>query len=344
MEVFLIKKSDRLILFGLASFFLYALSFLRWETGTDWDSYLRFFNESGEWFMESEFEWGFARINEGIKIYFDNYSILLFVLATIIFSFQSKAILRLSPYPITSLLVLWSVFFGNIFFVRQTIATVILLYSIRFIQEKKFFRFLSLVGLAMLFHRTSFIFIFTWWVYKLKLKPITLYTCIAISMFISVAISTIMENLGGVIGGVVQQKLQFYMSDSENTMGSDSSLSTIMIKGFANKIFVFGASILLLGKLEDPDDKFRGYLNIYWAGVILYFSTISISIALVRLSFAFDIVMIIIIPFVLKNIKSYSWRFLSFLIMVLYLIARLYVTITGSYYDLYVPFKSIVTK
>src|SRR6187402_2071600 len=111
IEVFSLKKTYSVILFILSSFFLYLLSFLRWETGTDWPTYLDFFNNSFDWFRDTEFEWGFSRINEFFKIIFNNYTLLLFFLGTVLFIFQNKAIIRFSPYPVTSLFALWSIYF-----------------------------------------------------------------------------------------------------------------------------------------------------------------------------------------------------------------------------------------
>ncbi|MFV5698713.1 EpsG family protein [Flavobacterium sp. ZT3R17] len=341
LEIFGLKKIDNIVLFSLLSFFLFSLSFLRWETGTDWDAYLDFFNGSTEWFTIGEFEWGYSRINEFVKIFFNNYTFLLFVLAVILFSFQSKAILNFSPYPITSLLILWSTTYANVFFVRQTVATAILFFSIKYIQEKKFWFFLSMIGLAMLFHRTSIVFIFAWWIYKLKLRPLTLVLYVVASFCLSVVLGKIFESLGEVAGGIVQQKIDYYLSDSENTFGGKTPVAEIIMKGFANKIFIFAIVTSMLKKITKNEPEFQGYFNLYWAGVVLYFSTVSLSIVLVRLSLVYDMVLIIIIPLVLKYTENTYGRFLLYIMFVFYLLARFYTVLTGNYIELFVPFKTI---
>lgn len=341
VEVFGLKKADGIILFSVLSFFLFLLSFLRWETGTDWDAYFDFFENSTDWFLDSEFEWGFARLNELVRSCFDNYTFLLFVLASILYAFQNIGILNYSPYPITSLLVLWSTTFCNIFFVRQTVAIAILFFSIKYIEEKKFWKFLLLIGLAMLFHRTSLIFIFAWWIYSLRLRPVTLWIYVAGSFFLSIALGKLFENLGELAGGVVQQKIDFYLSDSENTFGGKTPMSQIIIKGFANKIFIFAIVNLMFKKIVKSEPQFYGYFNLYWAGIIIYFSTISLSLALVRLSLVYDMVLIILIPFILKYTSNLYLKFFLFIMFVFYLLARLYIALTGNYLELYVPFKTI---
>jgi len=341
-EIFSLDRTNCAVIFLTFSFCLFLLSFLRWETGTDWDAYLTFFTNSNIWLEESEFEWGFSRVNELVRIHINNFSVLLFILGAIVFSFQSKAILKLSTYPITSLFILWSVSFGNIFFVRQTLSVVILIYSIKYIQQRFFWRFLLMIGFAMLFHRTAIIFVMAYWVYHLNLRPLTMALYILVSIFLSALIVKVMETFGALMGGIIESKLNFYLSDSDSTLGARASLSQIIIKGFANKIFIFVASVLMLKKIDEEDVPiFRGYLNLYFVGIVLYFCTISVSIALVRLSFAYDMVLIFLIPLLFKYIDSFYPRFIAFLVLVLYLGARLYIAITASFIDAYIPFRTI---
>ena len=340
-EIYGLRYKESKFFFICLSFFLFILSFIRWETGTDWENYISFFNSSLEWGNESEFEWGFARSNEFIKIIFDNYSILLFFFGLILFSFQSAAILKFSPYPVTSLLFLWSTVFANVFFVRQSLATVILFFSIKYIKEKKLFKFLFMIFIAMLFHRTSLVFILAWWIFPLKIRPVIMLLFIGFSIMISVLLSKVMESLGGLLGGVVQQKIEMYLDSGGENFGTEASLTQIIIKGFANKIFIFGLSLFYLDSLEKKGISFRGYLNLYWLGILLYFSTISISVALVRLSFVYDMVLIILVPIILNNITQVSMRFFIFCIFICYLLLRLYISLVGGYYELFVPFKTI---
>lgn len=340
-EVYGLKQTESKMFFALFSFFLFILSFIRWETGTDWITYYSSFNQFSEWGIENGYEWGFARINEFVKIFFDNYTVLLFILGAILFAFQSSAILKYSPYPVTSLLLLWSTTFANVFFVRQSIATVILFFSVRYIQEKKLFKFLLLVGLAMLIHRTSLIFILAWWVYGLKLRPIIMMFYIALSLVLALVLSKLMMSLGGIAGGVAQQKIEYYLENGEETFGGSSSIGQILVRGFANKIFIFVLSLLFLLRIEKKGLLFRGYVNLYWMGIILYFATISISIALTRLSYAYDMMLIVLVPIVLNNIERKYLRFFVFFVFIFYSITRLYISITGNYYDEFVPLKTI---
>lgn len=340
-EIYGLKQAESKNIFILFCLMLFILSFIRWESGTDWETYYAAFNQSIEWGTENEFEWGFARINEFVKIFFDNYTVLLFVLGGILFIFQSKAILSLSPYPVTSLLLLWCTTFGNIFFVRQSIATAILFFAVQYIEEKKLLKFLTMIAIATLFHRTSILFLLAWWVYPLKIRPSLMMIFIFISLLLSAIISKLMGNLGAIAGGVVQQKMEAYLDSSNDTFGTEASLVQIIVKGFANKIFIFGISLFYMLRLERKGIVFREYLNLYLVGIVIYFSTISISIAFVRFSYVYDMMLILLVPIILKNIDLRYARFALFFVFLCYAGFRLYISLVGGYYDLYVPFKTI---
>lgn len=342
IEIMNLNKKVGANIFIVTSIFIFFLSFIRWETGTDWDAYIGYFNSITDWGQNGDFEIGFATINIFTKLLFDNYTVLLFILGAILFSFQSAAILKLSPYPITSLFFLWAVSFGNAMFVRQVIATVILFWSVTYIQEKRFWKFLLMIGFAMLFHRTSIVFIFAWWIFRLQWKMSTLLLLVAGSVLLSAVISIMLDSLGALLGGVIQSKLDVYLGGEEGeTFGAKASLATIIIKGFANKLLVFTAALLMLKKASKSNVNFRGYINLYWFGIIIYFSTISLSVALIRFSFAYDIMQIILIAIILKNIKNVDWKIFVFVIFVFYLAFRHYVALTTNYYELFVPFKTI---
>lgn len=342
IELLGLNKRTSRVLFVLFSLLFFVLSFLRWETGTDWETYYSYFDSIQGWFTNNEFEPGYALINEFAKLQFDSFTVMLFVCGAILFAFQSAAILYFSPLPIMSLLFLWSTQAANVLFVRQWIACAILFYSVKYIVSRRFLPFILLVGLAIMFHRTALIFLFSWWVYKIRWKPWVLFAILLGSIGCSSLAATLMEHLGTIVRGIVQSKLEMYMGDSSNTFGQASSLAFTMIKGFANKIIIIIFSFIMLRKIEAHTPEFRGYLNLYWFGCILYFMTISISLALVRLSFPFDILQIVLLPYIIVNLPNMQWNIIGFILACSYFALRLFSFLFSSYYWLFVPFKTIL--
>lgn len=325
----------------LFCFALYTLSFLRWEIGTDWKNYYEYFQSIGSIpFEDDVFEWCYSLISRIVAHFTDNYNIFLCVAGLILFSFQSVAIKRLSPYPIVSLLFLWSIQFANILFVRQWIAIAILMYSVVFIERRKFIPFILLVVLAAGFHRTSWVFILAWWVYHINLSKKTMIVVLLASVGFSVILTKVLEMVSGGFGGIIQAKIDTYLSDEFNDdTNSDIGLLAVIIRGFANKFLIIFTSFYLYDRVVKKYPQFRGYLNLYWFGAIIYFSTISISVVFVRISYAFDVFQIILLAYFFRIIESPLLRFLSFLLLICYLFLRMRQQLNGPYKEEFVPFK-----
>jgi len=68
VESFGLNKRVAKSIFIFYSIVFFALSFLRWETGTDWDSYYEYFNSINNWFENTEFEPAYALVNEFAKL------------------------------------------------------------------------------------------------------------------------------------------------------------------------------------------------------------------------------------------------------------------------------------
>ena len=140
LEIFDSKRQGTAqIIYYLTLSILFLLSFLRWERGTDWSGYYDYFSNIYDLDFSNNFENGFIFLNYCIHYLFNSYTVLLFILAAIQYFFISKAIRYLSIYPVLSLLCYFSVTKGGIFFVRQYIALAILMYSIRYVIEKKIY-------------------------------------------------------------------------------------------------------------------------------------------------------------------------------------------------------------
>ena len=340
LEIIGLKSNQRKLSYIIFCFILFILSFIRWETGSDWDNYYDFFVHATSWGDFREFEPLYATLNTLANELTGSYTFLLLILSSILFSLQSISINKYSPYPLTSLFCLVGISCGNVFFVRQTIAVAIIFYSVKYIQGKRFIPFITLITIATLLHRSSFIFIFAWFVYYRKFSIKFMLITIIASLFLSTFIAMILQSLGSSIGGVISSKISQYMSEGD-TVSTGQSYLVLVLKGVANKFFIFAAIIFLKYKIEDKN--FNGYSNLFYLGTLIYFATMGISIVLVRFSFPYDIFQIIIIPYIFKYIKKISNKIIIWSIISLYLAARLYMFIT-AYYDLYVPYKTILTE
>lgn len=344
LELYGLTRRDAFKLYVIFCFSLCVMSFIRWQTGTDWESYESFFQIMPPqlFWEESHFEVGYTFLNGLAKIVSSDFTVLLLLCGVIIFSFQSRAIYKLSPYPLFTLLFWWGINYAGVFFVRQTIAVAILFFSVIYIKERRFWPFFFCVVLAMFFHRTSFLFIIAYWLFRWKISPMVMVIGIFIAIAFAGVVDALMNSLGALVGGVLQVKISEYTGELRGeSFGVTQSLPVIIAKAFFSKFSLIILSLIMLKKIEKQSPEFRGYLNIFWAGVLLFLMTVTIGIALTRMSAYFDILQIILLPYIIKSIDNKNMRILVVVLSFIYIALRLYTVTTGGYYDFYVPYKTI---
>ena len=335
LEVLDIAKGVTLRLLYICSFFLFALSFMRWERGTDWDTYYLLW-ETLEWDNMIIMEPIFSSVNILTREFFDNYTVHLFVLSSILFGFQTISIKRYSLYPLLSLMMLVGSQLGNVFYVRQNIAIAIALFSFIYIIKGKFANYLLCVFLAIGFHYSAIVFLPSWWICKLEIGPRKWLVLIILSVFSSFLMMAILKIVGDLLGGGILYRIIYY---TENDIEANPNISypIQVAKAILNKgAFLIIAFYLLNKKTENAlTNKF---VNLYCFGVILFFLTMPISIHFARASWYYDIFQIFIIPLFMSSIKERKNRQIVFLVMFPIYLVKLYVFIMG-YKDLYVPYN-----
>lgn len=342
MEIYGLNRREVLKLYILSCLGLFVMSFIRWENGTDWDSYIEYFQTIPEIIHESNFEIGYSMVNGIAKVWTGDYTVALFLCAAILFGFQSPAIWKLSPYPMLSLLFLFGINFGSVFFVRQTIAAGILLYSVIFIKDRRFWPFLACLLLAISFHRSSIVFLIAWWVYRWRIHPYLMIILLFVSMALSGIADSIMQSLGTLVGGAIQVKIDAYTGELRGEMfGLSQSFAVIIAKALFSKLLLIVFSMIMLRRVSEHSPEFRGYFNLYWMGAVLYFLTISISPGLARMAYSFDILQIILLPYIIREIQGRELRIFAVIASFMYIALRLYTVTTGGYYDLFVPYRTI---
>lgn len=352
-EAFLkIKNKTKTFMVVLISTFWFLLSSFRWERGTDWNPYYSFFmgdplNSNRGW------EAGYVLLNHFIKLIFGNrYTVLIIALALFVFIFQSKYIIDIAKKtvsigntknnvrtkkvytPIIIMLGLYSIFLGNIFPVRSTIAYVILFYSIRLIKEKNPLKFLILVAIASSFHRSAIVFALGYWVYHIKATKKIVSLSILLIPAISYLFSPLAIKIASFLGSDYSYRIQAYLIDA-STSGSWISFLNMTIL-----LIIFVYSYLRIFRF-DPD--FKGMLNLFYFGFLLYFAAFINSPVLYRIATPFIVTQIPLISYFINIFNRRDIKTLVFIIVILYFSFRFYSTING-YWDLYIPYKSIFNK
>lgn len=321
----------------------YVLSFIRWETGTDWESYYAMFSWIKVPFsgVDPNIEFGYWFLNNLSKEIVDSYTFALCVFATVLYGFFYRGIYTLSPYLIFTLFISFCLGFAHIFFVRQNIAICIALYSILHIKERRFFLFILFLFLAFLFHRSALIFLFAYWLWNKSFQTKILIIYIFVGVVIGVLFfKDLVAFLAQFANTAFSSRVYKYLEIGTGDNSMAFSTTTLILKGFINRFFLFSLILYFLNKKRKTDSVLNGLINLYAAGIVIYVVTLPISISFARLAIYYDLTQILIVPYIFKTISSRNVKTVIFLFLSLYYLTRLYSS-AFAYYDAFVPYKTI---
>lgn len=153
---------------------------LRWEIGTDWDSYLDAFIYGDDEHIDNGYKI-FMSLFKGIS---DDYTFFLLSFAAIEYFIIGHFLLKDSCNPLMSLTIFYCSLLGMLGCNRQILATVICIFSLYFIHKRNLFCFLFLIGIAFTIHKTAITFIPAYFIYNVQYKNITIIITAIIAFII----------------------------------------------------------------------------------------------------------------------------------------------------------------
>lgn len=168
-KILVIKKSH---IFAFLSFLpLLVVSALRFQVGVDYNSYAYIF-ERIKLDQSVHAEVGYKILNKLVLLFTNNSQAIFAVTSVITLSLIFCGIYKYSTNPPLSifLFVTMGYLFSSFNILRQYIAIAIIFVALNLIKENKFWRFLVLVLIAMMFHKTTIIMIPLFFLLRLRLK------------------------------------------------------------------------------------------------------------------------------------------------------------------------------
>lgn len=328
-------------------FLFFILSFIRWEVGTDWDSYYRYHSgikgslEDVFYIKYNKFEIGYETINQFAKSISKSYTFTLFLQAIIIYFLWTKSLIRLSVYPLLSLFIFYCMSFASIFFVRQNIAMAILVFSVYYINKKNWKTFLGLVLIAFIIHRSSIVFLIAYPIFHKYYSSKKILFILLASILIGISIGKSLLSYLGTLGmGAISAKIEYYMEQGEKDHFSDFSITQILFKGAINRLFLFIIYMFVLNKFRKKNKLINGLINLNILGMILYFFLTPISLSLGRVTVYFDLLQLFIIPYVFYYLRDNNSKIILYAIISAYLALRLYSAIY-SFQEAFIPYRTI---
>lgn len=315
---------------------------LRWQTGTDWDTYLLHFEEinklSDVYYTITGFEQGYSFFILIVKYFWNSYTAFLLIHALLYYVLVFSAFKRLSPYIFISLLVFYAASMGVLGSNRQLIALGICLFALRYVVRKKAFSFFLLVGLAFMFHSSAILFIVYYFLNR-DIKQSLLFAILVLSFIIGKTSlpTTAFSFVGDNIGGMGASKVLYYTERYQE----DSALYRLGILGLLKRLFFVGLFAYNYKVLTARLPYYKLIFNGYIVGFVIYllFSS-SILVLVNRGSLYFSVMEALLLSsqFLLLKNKHYQ---VNLLILLFIVTIFLFFQSIAGYADLFVPYKGI---
>ena len=289
------KVNNKLYIY-LCGISLFLVSGLRHETvGNDTIGYIEYFKSliQMDWnSVSEEREPGFSLLAKFLSVLSDNSTFFLASVAAIFTVSICFLIYKYSKNYFLSfvLLITLGIFYFSMAGLRQIIAMSILMFSIKFVRDRKILPFLLLVFIACFFHNTAICFILIYIVsyFKIGWKHLLVFVGFTILAFYyqNVIISVLFNTLA-------LDRLSHYES-------VDSSIS---LSGFFVQLGIATYCLAYYKKAIKRDTTNIIFYNLMFLGILFQMFTPIIG-EFFRLSLYFNIFNIILIPNVLMSKKN----------------------------------------
>ena len=319
------KRSNRFLIFLIASIPLILTAGLRYMVGTDYVGYLDIFNDAKRGRIDSEYL--YTLINKAVVALDLDYHYVLLICGAVFCIPIFYQIDKDSPYPVLSVFLLFATryYFAYLNIMRQLCACAILLVSLQYVEKRKLIPFLICVAIAFGFHTTSIIFLIVYWLPYQKITRIkAIYIAVIAALlkpFIARFVLIVMKATG----------YAHYFGGYYDT--GQTKYFNLLIQG----------AVLLLALMyyKKGDYKYKIYttLQLLTFTVMIYSGTLPL---VERMRFYFMLPSIILIPLAVSKEKNKLNRLCILIGIILAFSAYLYLGILKDDYEV-IPYQSILS-
>lgn len=326
------------VFFWIFIIFLTLFDGLRWETGTDWQSYHDAFMNSLD-VTPPGVEIAFVLYTWAIRSLTDNYSIYLLITTAIIYIGIFYTVFQITNYSFISVLYLTATISWYSGSLRQMIASVFFIIALTYIYKQKVWKFLLTMSIGALFHNTIFPFFVIYWMYNVSLVSFVIFGILL--MIGASLISFFIEKIDYILnivnpGRTLEARIGGTLEESSPVFGLIRKTLTI---GFS--FFFFNTALRKdLDKDKIELNKVKFFLNLSALSLIFYIvGTFFISFVSSRLDIYPGIICLAIyLGLVEKNIRSR--KHLLYLYIFAVCLSSIFYARLGAR-DLFHPYKSI---
>ncbi len=179
---------------------------------------------------------------------------------------------------------------------RQAIAMCICLLAYEYVKKKKLIPFLLVVFIAVLFHKTAFVFLIVYFFQYFKsAKSIVLYLAVSVGLFT-----------------LIPRFISFY----DSVTGEDYSNATTRDSGGAIAVLVYllalALALLVFKKFEDQTDKNSFYATL--TGAALYIARFVTNQMVERVSYFFFLFIVLLLPNAIQKLSERERRLMKLIV------------------------------
>lgn len=359
-----------LFLFGFVSLFvnikksysvlivivLFLFGALRYKIGMDYESYEMIFDSiksspmSLKEVLEMYIEPGYGILISYFKYFGFEKTAYFALLMFISLYYTQKGILKYSTNVYISWIIMFGVYYANLFFngMRQGLFIAIVLFFFPDLLEKSKKSFLKIVFLSVLLsfclHKTAIILPFFYFICLYTPSHRNKYIILFFSMLWAFSGA---GNIITAIGGLSFVKDVSYLSvvdvySQHEAFGKEVGFFSISV---LHRLLILVLA-LYFSNFKSASPIFKKITNIYFWGAVIYFVLIPLGyIMATRVSMNLKIFDVVLIPYFIFFLKEYQYKVLGFVLICLWSFA---VMLTNFYipgnYEYYVPYRSIFSK
>lgn len=268
------KNTKKFVLILWGVFFTFFAG-LRWNVGTDWDSYLEIYNgvDFSNIFTYDRYgngrdilEPGYAFLNASVKSLFGKYHFFNIIECAIIQGSYIKACRYFTPRtPIITYIFL--IVFGGLFPIRATLGLAVAFWAYKYIKEQNLPKFLLVMLLTCSIHMKYIIFLPCFWIGKLKLR----WYCFFVIYLSIVALYVVFQQQIALLAtfldassGVGNKLLVYTENETEGFAGL--SYIGVALNAFLMSVYLYIRKI----KIIKDDRWMNAILNMYLASCCIY--------------------------------------------------------------------------
>lgn len=238
----------------------------------DWVAYFNTFNLLGDidWSELDHFsemvsmEKGYLSLNKILGDFGFGFGMITLLIAIVSLTLKSTTFFKYGGYPF---LVLFIYAMPNFMFeehvhIRQGLANAIAIYSVRYIIDRKLWKFLLCITIGFQFHEAIIVFVLAYWIAVMKFNEVTIGWLVTIA---------IIGNYTG-MNAVIEFIMQFMPIGQDKFEDYQSQLyaeSDVAVGDIVKILSVI--SVMIYNKYAIQDKLYCIFRNLFIFGVLLYF-------------------------------------------------------------------------